>query len=138
MRRSDLSSHPDRTTLRRFSGLWLAVFGGMAAWQGLARGYHRLGLALAVAAAVVGPLGLVAPGAVRPFYRGWRALTFPIGWATSRLILAAVYYGVITPVGLAFRAIGRDPLARRFEPGRPSYWTPRPVSDDLRRYFRPS
>lgn len=138
MQWTDIQFNPSHRILRPFAGLWLAVFGGMAAWQGLVRGHPWLGAGLAVAALTVGPLGLVAPGAIRPIYVGWMVLAFPIGWTVSRVLLAIVYYGVFTPVGLIFRLIGRDPLSRRFEPDRPSYWTPKAATTDLRRYFRQS
>ena len=84
----------------------------------------------------VGPLGLVRPRLVRPIFVAWTVLAFPIGWAVSRLALAAVFFGVVTPIGLAFRLIGRDPLRLRPEPGRPSYWEPRPATADPARYLR--
>jgi hypothetical protein len=36
-------------------------------------------------------------------------LAFPIGWAISHVALAAVYYLVVTPIGLRDAATGRDP-----------------------------
>ncbi len=49
----------------------------------------------------------------------------PIGWTISHVPIAALYYLVVTPIGLAMRPFGRDPLARRFDPDAQSYWTPR-------------
>ena len=37
-------------------------------------------------------------------------LAFPIGWTVSQVILAVMFYGLFTPIGLVFRLIGRDPL----------------------------
>jgi len=43
-----------------------------------------------------------------------------------RIALAMLYFGVVSPVGLAIRLV-RDPLRRRWEPDAASYWqTPRP------------
>jgi hypothetical protein len=45
----------------------------------------------------------------------------------SYAILGFLFYGLITPLGLLFRAIGKDPLHRRFDRDAPTYWTdPRP------------
>jgi hypothetical protein len=63
-------------------------------------------------------------------------LAFPIGWTVSRLVLAAVFYGLFTPIGLVFRLMGRDPLARRPPHDVVSYWTEKPDRADVRRYFR--
>ena len=38
---------------------------------------------------------------------------FPIGWTISRLMLAALFYLVFTPMALVFRLMGRDALHLR-------------------------
>jgi hypothetical protein len=63
-------------------------------------------------------------------------VTFPIGWTGSRLLLACLYYGIFTPVGLIFKLIGRDALARRSRPGQLTYWESKPMSADMRSYLR--
>src|SRR5579875_2933543 len=116
MRWSDIPFAPDSRTLRQFAALWVAFFGGIAAWQGLVRG--RVGLALAMAAlAIVGGLGLIRPRLIRPVFVSWMVLAFPIGWAVSLLTLGLVYYGLFLPIGLAFRLAGRDALQLRPRPG---------------------
>jgi hypothetical protein len=64
------------------------------------------------------------------------ALAFPFGWLLAHLLLAAIYFLLITPIGLILRIVRRDPLAREFEHEAQSYWTPRPANDDRSRYFR--
>jgi len=71
----------------------------------------------------------------RPLYLGWMYLLFPIGWVMSHLVLAFVYYLIITPIGLPLRALGRDPMQRRFEPDAISYWVPHRAEQDLSQYF---
>ncbi len=71
----------------------------------------------------------------RPLYLGWMHLVFPLGWALSYLVLASMYYLVITPIGLLMRALGRDPMQRRYEPDRPSYWVPHRAEKGLSQYF---
>ena len=63
-------------------------------------------------------------------------VAFPIGWTVSRVLLALVYYGLFTPLGLAFRVAGRDRLRRRFRADRETYWTPKTQPTELRRYLR--
>ncbi len=64
-------------------------------------------------------------------------LAFPIGWLVSQVVMVGMYYGVLTPLGLALRATGRDPLAlKRSDPPRDSYWESKPTPEDPRRYFR--
>lgn len=136
MRWSDIPFSPPPRMLRQFAGLWLASFGGLAAWQGLARGRVGVAVALAGLAVVVGGLGLARPALVRPIFVGWMVLAFPIGWAVSLLLLGLVYYGLFLPIGLAFRLAGRDALKLRPRTDAPTHWTPHSAPADVRRYFR--
>lgn len=136
MRWSDIPFSPSPRMLRQFAALWLVFFGGMAAWQGMMRGRVEAAAALAVVAVAVGGLGLVRPALVRPIFVGWMVLAFPIGWAVSLVLLGLIYYGLFTPIALAFRLAGRDALRLRPRPKADTYWTPRPAVADIRRYFR--
>jgi hypothetical protein len=135
MQWSDISFTPRERMLRQFAGLWIVFFTGFAAWHGAWRGRTAVGLALVALAFSIGVLGLVRPRAIRPIYIGWMFLTFPIGWLVSSIVMAIVYYGVFTPIGLAFRLLGRDALRRRPKKT-DSYWQVKPPVTDIRRYFR--
>jgi hypothetical protein len=136
MRWSDIRWTPTRGELRLFAGLWLGLFLVLAAWQGGGQGRTGLAIAFAALALSVGLIGLARPQAVRPVYVTWWALAFPVGWAVSHLLLAALFYGLFTPVAWAFRLAGRDALALRRPGGRETYWTVKPQVTDARRYFR--
>jgi hypothetical protein len=43
----------------------------------------------------------------------------------------------VTPIAIALRLLGRDPLARRFDRTAPTYWVARRPTTDRTRYFRP-
>ena len=72
----------------------------------------------------------------RRLYVGWMLAAVPIGWTISRLVLATVYYGVLTPVGWGLRLFGRDPMQRRIDRSCSSYWIERKTRTDADRYFR--
>lgn len=74
--------------------------------------------------AVLGMLGLAAPAALRPIYRGWMWFGHQLSRITTPIIMAAVFYIAITPLGLLMRALGKDPMAGRFEKDRASYRVP--------------
>jgi Saxitoxin biosynthesis operon protein SxtJ len=135
MKWSDIPFDPPLKTLRQFGGIWLVFFGGWGVYQGLMRGHATAGLILVVAALAVGLLGLIRPAAVRLIYVGWMVLAFPIGWTVSFLILTMVFFGLFAPIGLIFRLIGRDALARTRRPDAPTYWMPKPAPTNLRSYF---
>lgn len=134
---SVLSKPPSAMMLRQFAGLWTVFFAALACWQGFLVGNLLLAWICAIAAMPVGLLGLLKPEAVRPVFTGWLTLMFPIGWVISHLILACVFYLVFTPLGLFFKVMGRDPLARKPRSDQPTYWMPKTVAADPRSYFRP-
>ena len=68
--------------------------------------------------------------------RSLTAVSLPIGFVVSHIVMAVMFYVILTPVGLVFRLIGRDPLQRRFDRQAASYWVPRERVTDPRRYYR--
>lgn len=136
MRWSDIPRNPTRSTLRQFGLICLVFFGGMAAWRWVTT--HTLSpfvVLLAVLAIALGLLGLLRPAWLRTVFVGWMIAAFPIGWVVSHIVLALMYYGVVMPVALTFRLMGRDALAIR-RPDSATYWRPKPSPGDVRRYFK--
>ncbi|MEZ5316502.1 MAG: SxtJ family membrane protein [Vicinamibacterales bacterium] len=135
MQWSDVTKIPTPRVLRQFAGLSLVVFGGLAAWR-VAQGRTDLVTwGLAALGLGLGVVGLAAPRAIRHVYQAWMIAAFPIGWLVSRVMLAALFFMVFTPIALVFRLLGRDTLHRR-RPDAGSYWVTKPVVDDPRRYLR--
>ena len=123
---------------RWFGALLFAVFlviGTVVYWQldsaRAARVLWGLGLGLGLLYYAVRPLR-------RPLYYGWMRLVYPIGWVISHVALAIVYFGIMTPIGLVMRLLGRDSLERRFDDEVDSYWTERRTVEDVGRYLRQS
>ena len=138
----EIDWNPDHPKLRQFSLIWLCGFGIVGlflAWRlgcfGGA-GSWTTPLLLWSLAAAVGLLGLLFPRAVKPVYKAWMAVTFPIGWLLSHIFLAVIYYGAFTSLGLIFRLIGRDPLARHRTEKSDTYWIERSAKASAKRYFQ--
>ena len=141
----DLNLRPDEETLRQFGWIALAGFGFLAAiaWFEVLIFAFGLGTArpwvagffavLAVAAAF---FSLVFPRANRPIYVGLSIVAFPIGFVVAYIILGALFFLLITPVGLFFKMTGRDPLKRSFEPDALSYWEPVRQARSQDSYFK--
>jgi hypothetical protein len=137
---------PDRASLRRFGIVGLVAFGLFAAWVAwrssllgipLAPGAARTTtVVLASLAALCSVLAVAAPRALLPLYVGLTLLTLPIGFVVSHVLLAVVYFGLLTPVGWLLRLLKRDPLARGFRPDLTTYWIPEETTRDPRRYLR--
>ncbi|MEX0641314.1 MAG: SxtJ family membrane protein [Pirellulales bacterium] len=122
--------------LRQFAGLWLAIFLALAAWEYLGRDHTTSAAVFAVLALAFGPAGLIKPQWIRPLFALLMAIATPIGWLVSTIVLSVLFYGIFTPLALVFRLMGRDALVRRAPPRGATYWTPKPIVDDPRRYFR--
>ena len=85
---------------------------------------------------VVGLACMLVPRAARPFYLVWMALGCCLGFVVSNVVLGAIYFFIVTPIGLALRLAGRDPLRRAFESKRQTYWDDAEKPGDAERYFR--
>jgi len=72
---------------------------------------------------------------IRWIYIGLTLLTFPIGLTISFIVMAVFYYGLLTPSGIIFRLIGRDPLRRKLDKTMKSYWIPHRPCEKNERYF---
>jgi hypothetical protein len=137
----EFNRDPSPREVRQFARVWLPAFClALALWATL-----RLGsvpaMMLAAAGLVSLLLGMARPAWLRPFHVAWMAAAYPIGWLLAHLLLAAIYFLLITPIGLILRLARRDPLARRIDRETQSYWTPRanstlPEPTKLERYFR--
>ena len=135
---AEIDWNPDERKLRQFAVAWLIAFGVaglVVAWRA-GRGPWTWPIALWGLAAAVGLCGTVMPRAVLWIYRGWTALAFPLGWVVNHVLLAAIYFGLFTPITLVFRLIGRDALQRRFPSDADSCWIKRSGRSDRDRYFR--
>lgn len=135
----ELKLNPSRRELRWFAGVWFPAFFAL-----LGAGVLHMSGSLSIAASIWIPallvtgIALLRPRFARVVYVGWLYAVYPIGWTISSLVLAAVYYGVITPIGLVLRATRGDALQLRRYPAAESYWVRRPPDDDTERYFRQS
>ncbi len=77
--------------------------------------------ALALAAAI-GAVTLARPGLLRVLNRGWTRFGLLLGRVVNPIIMALLYWVVITPAGLLMRLAGKDPMRRRPDPNAASYW----------------
>ncbi len=72
---------------------------------------------LLIVLALVFPRALVLPN------RAWMAFAEALSFVTTRVILAVVFFGIVTPIGVIKRMFGWDPLHRRADRSG-SYWRP--------------
>ena len=131
-----IDRNPAPRQLALFGLIWLVFFGVVGAVVLGQTDSVAWAVVLWVLAVAVPLLGWLVPAFMRIVYLGMSYAAFPIGFVLSHVILAAVYYLVLTPVGLLMRPFGYDPMHRRFDPQAKSYWAPRQQDEDVQRYFR--
>jgi hypothetical protein len=137
MQWSDIPRNPPPRTLRQFAGLWLAFLALAACWQFWVADRTILAIVLGALALTVGPIGLAFPQLLRPVFVGWMFAVFPLSWALSLVLLAAIYYLLLTPLGLVFRLLGRDRLALKpAAAAANTYWKVKPMPSDPGSYYR--
>jgi hypothetical protein len=64
--------------------------------------------------------GLLVPGRLGPVYRAWMGFAHLLSKITTPIFMGAVYFLVITPIGLLMRALGRRPLVHSEKNG--GFW----------------
>jgi hypothetical protein len=103
------------------SALGLTVLSSLLRWRRV--------LPVAAWALILCVLAVLAiAAAIQPrWFRGYYRFSTKLGFALSQLaghiILALVFFIVVTPLGLVLRMMGKDPLRLRRPPGVQSYWS---------------
>ena len=130
-----LSAEPssDRSAGLVFAGFF-AILVGYNWWHGGTAWPLYLGIVIAFLV-----VAWLWPKALAPLNRVWTKLGLLIGRIVSPIVLALMFYLVVTPVGLLMRLTGKDPLRLRRESSEGSYWIvrhpPGPSGESMREQF---
>ena len=122
--------------LRSFGLLVGGIFAGIGFWPMLLRGDDVRAWALVLAALLIGP-AVVFPACLKPVHKLWMKLGHVLGWINTRIILGAIFFGVVTPMGLIRRLFRKDSMGRRTKTDVDSYRLPRsarPASHMTKQY----
>lgn len=128
--------NPDRKTLAEFSEFGMFFLGMVAAPMAYFKDRPTVAALFWVAAVAGRVVGVAKPEWLKPVFVGLMVATWPIGWVVSHVALGLLFYGVITPIGLIMRAMGRDPMARRFDRSATTYWESYNPDRGMGRYLR--
>ena len=79
------------------------------------------GWLLALAAALLA-VALLRARWLAPFNRVWFRFGLLLHRIVSPVVMAVIYFAVVTPTGLVMRALGKDPLRLGRDPEAESYW----------------
>lgn len=106
--------------LRTFGFLVGGIFLVIGLWPLVLRGEELRLWAVSLGGGLVG-LGGAFPRLLKPVYTIWMKLGHVLGWMNTRLLLGIVFFGLITPMGLAMRLFGWDAMRRGFANDSPTY-----------------
>ena len=101
-------------------GILMLLVAGYCFYEG-----YAIALYLGLGGIVLLLSGLLSPNLLKPFYNGWMVVALTIGFFMSRILLSLIFFLIFTPVGLVFRLLKKDPLARKADPTANSYWIKR-------------
>ena len=107
--------------LRRFGLAVGGIFAALAAlflWRARPTAFWTC----LVPAAPLLVLGVVRPRLLASAYRAWMALGHGLGRVTTPLLLGALYYTGFTLMRFYLTLRRRDPMQRRPDPARDTYW----------------
>ncbi len=116
----------DRRSFRSEREFGLIVGGVLvllSSWWVYRGKFHDVRQVLMPLGALLVVLGLVLPRWLYWPNKAWMALAEVLSFVSTRIILAVVFFGIVTPIGVIKRLSGWDPLHRR-APGKESYWQP--------------
>lgn len=97
--------------LRQFGLLVGGVFSVIGLWPVMFRGEDPRLWAL-VGGATLMLLGATVPQSLRQMHSGWMKVGHVLGTINTRIILGIIYYGLVTPMGIAMRLMGKDSMHR--------------------------
>lgn len=106
--------------LRHFGQLVGSIFVLIGLWPFFVHGAVLHAWAV-FAGAILVILGSAAPGSLVYPYRFWVGLGHALGWLNTRIILAIIFFGLITPMGICMRVFGKRLLPRTFDPTAATY-----------------
>jgi hypothetical protein len=86
---------------------------------------------------VFGVWAALRPDSLRPVYNAWMRFGLMMSRIVTPLIMAIVFFALITPVAVLFRLIGRDAMDRKLSPTTDTYRveSTKTTPDSLRRPY---
>ena len=88
---------------------------------------------------IFGAITLTKPDFLSPLNRAWMLFGRLLGKIVTPVVMGILLYGVLTPVALIQRVIGRDALRLKLDPNAQSYWEmrnpPGPLPESMKNQF---
>ena len=108
---------------RSFGFLFFVVFFVISLWPLKSQGDLRLWALILSSVFLV--LGVLNSGLLTPLNKLWFKFGILLGSIVSPIVMGAVFFIVVTPVGLIMRFLGNDSLKRSIVKSASTYWIKR-------------
>jgi hypothetical protein len=66
--------------------------------------------------------GLILPSVLKPVYKVWMAIAVVMNFIMTKVIMAIIFYLIVTPVGLIASLTGKEFLDMKIDKSAKSYW----------------
>ena len=120
----------------RAFGLLMFVVGIIGSAWGFWESRLDLSMNMAFGAGVILLITLLFPKALHPLNRVWHQFGLLLGRIISPIVLAVLFYGVITPISVITRLFGRDPLRLKAKANVKTFWIARQTGESLSDSFK--
>ncbi len=133
----EINKNPTRSQLRTFALVWFPAFCALVGFLLFRNVGETPAYVVWGAGAAISLAGLAVPSFMRIVFVGLMYLTFPMGFVVAHVLLAIIYFAVLTPIGLLMRLTSYDPMGRRkSKDAESTYWTTRAGKRPRKSYFR--
>lgn len=132
----DINWRPEKSDLRKFGLIAIVVLGIISFLLRFV--FHTeatLPAVLFTAGLCIFIISLISAKATRIIYLAMTLAALPVGIVINVLLMGVFYFLILTPLGLVFRAFGRDVLNREFDVKADSYWVKRQRNKTPESYF---
>jgi Saxitoxin biosynthesis operon protein SxtJ len=111
-----------------------AVIGALPVWHG-----NPPRLWAIVIGVVLFVLAIAVPRVLHRANLYWSAFGVLLSRIVNPVVMAVLFYAVVTPIALIFRALGNDPLRLKRDPAAVTYWIerdpPGPSPESIKHQF---
>ena len=108
---------------KSFGLLFFVVFLILALWP--LKNSSNINLYLIIASAIFLILGLINSKLLSPLNKSWIKLGEILGMIIAPIVMALVYFVILTPVSFIVRLFGKDLLGLKFLKEKETYWIKR-------------
>lgn len=137
MNYKDLQKHPTDRVLRQFAAASSVILAVAAAKNWHNETNPHLSLLCLLIIVPVAILGYLRPKSFSLIFNTLLWITFPLGWVATQIVVAIMFYIILTPLAILFRLKGRDILQIK-QPGSDTatFWKRQNEAKSSESYFR--